>query len=315
MTIRLAVVMDPVSGIHFQKDSTLAMLWEAQDRGYELFYFEQKDLFLRDGIPYGEAHPLRVSRDAAAWYQLGDRETIELASLNVILMRKDPPFDANYIYSTYILDHAEQRGVMVVNKPQTLRDCNEKFFTASFPQCAPPMLVTQSADYLHAFLKEQKDIVCKPLDAMGGTSIFRLVDSDVNANVVFETLTHKGRAFIVAQQYIPDIIHGDKRILLLDGEPVPHALVRVPQGNDWRGNLAAGAKGVIQPLTERDQFICAQLAPELKKRGLYFVGIDVIGDFLTEINITSPTGIREIDAGANINVSAMLMDVIESHLG
>lgn len=315
MTVRLGIIMDPIGSIHYKKDSTLAMLWEAAARGYEIYYFEQKDLFLRDGVPYGDARILQVFHDPKKWFAFqGEKKRITLDELNVILMRKDPPFNEEYIYTTYILDHAERLGVLVVNQPQALRDANEKLFATFFPQCSPPHLVTQSSARLREFWQEQGDIVCKPLDTMGGVSVFRLQKNDVNANVIFETLTKNGSTSIMAQQFLPAIKSGDKRILLIDGEVIPYALARIPQGDDWRGNLAVGAKGIVQPLSERDHFICAALSPELRKRGLYFVGIDVIGDYLTEINVTSPTGIRELDEGAGLNISAKLMDCIESKL-
>lgn len=315
MTIRLGVVMDPISAIHYKKDSTLAMLLEAKARGFELYYFEQNDLFLRDGVPYGDASRLDVFADATHWFDLKQKQTLPLSDLNLILMRKDPPFSEEYIYTTYILEHAERLGVLVVNRPQSLRDANEKLFATSFPDCIPSSIVTASTNKLNAFWKEHGDIVCKPLNSMGGVSVFRLKQDDVNANVIFETLTRNETCAIMAQRYIPEIVDGDKRILLIDGEAFPMALARVPQGNDWRGNLAAGAKGRIQPLTERDQFICAQIGPELRKRGLYFVGIDVIGDYLTEINVTSPTGIRELDEGTGKNISGLLFDKLKSYLG
>lgn len=233
----------------------------------------------------------------------------------MILMRKDPPFSEEYIYSTYILEQAERQGVLVMNRPQSLRDANEKLFATHFPEVCPPSVVTQSIATLHAFWQEHQDIVCKPLNVMGGASVFRLREGDVNANVIFETLTRNQTIYIMAQRYIPEISkYGDKRILMIDGEVVPHVLARIPQGNDWRGNLAAGAKGVVQPLSERDRYIAELVAPDLRTRGLYFVGLDVIGDYLTEINVTSPTGIREIDAVANINISAMLMDAVLPYL-
>ena len=314
MTIRLGVVMDPIGSINYKKDSTLAMLLEAQKRNYELYYIEQRHLFLRNGIPYGEAYPLQVFHDEKKWFVLKEKIILPLAELDVILMRKDPPFNEEYIYTTYLLEHAERKGVLIVNRAQSLRDCNEKLFATYFPQCSPPTLVTESIEKLWAFWKEHEDIICKPLNSMGGFSVFRLNKEDVNANVIFEMLTRGGTFYLMAQKFIPDIKEGDKRILLIDGEPIPYALARVPQGNDWRGNLAVGAKGVVQALTERDQFICEQIKMELKIRGLYFVGIDVIGHYLTEINVTSPTGIRELDAGTGFNISAKLMDVIEKKI-
>lgn len=309
--MRLGVVMDPISAINYKKDSTLAMLWEAAARHWELFYFEQADLFLRDGLPYGNARVLSVYRDPAKWFEFEEAKTIPLEDLDVILMRKDPPFNEKFIYSTYILEHASLRGVLVINRPQALRDANEKFFATFFPQCSPPTLITQSVEKIRAFWKEQRDIVCKPLNSMGGVLVFRLQENDVNANVILDAITHNGTFPIMAQRFIPEIKAGDKRILLINGEPVPHALVRIPQENDWRGNLAVGAKGVIEPLTARDRWICAEVAEPLRRHGLVFAGIDIIGDYLTEINVTSPTGIRELDDALNSNISAELMDWIE----
>ena len=314
MTKRLGVVMDPIETIHYKKDSTLAMLWEAEARGWEIYYFEQGNLFLRDAIPYGHARQLNVFRDPVKWYTFLGEKTMPLADLDVILMRKDPPFNEEYIYTTYILEHAEQLGVLVVNRARSLRDCNEKLFAATFPQCMPPTMVTQSIKLLTEFINEHKDIVCKPLNSMGGTSVFRVKENDVNANVIFDTLTNEGTCYIMAQKFIPDIKSGDKRILMVNGGPVLHSLARIPQGDDWRGNLAVGAKGVVQPLTERDRFICAQVGPVLRERGLYFVGLDVIGDYLTEVNVTSPTCIRELDEQTGSNISGLLFDVIEKQL-
>lgn len=314
MKIKLGVVMDAVSGIHYKKDSTLAMLWEAQAREWEIYYFELNDLFIRDGKAYGDARVLKVFKDPEKWFALTEKKTLPLTELNLILMRKDPPFNEEYIYSTYILEHAERAGVLVVNRPQALRDSNEKLFATYFSQCSPPSIVTQSRQKLFEFWNEHQDIVCKPLNSMGGTSVFRLQDQDVNANVIFEILTCDESIYIMAQKFIPEIKHGDKRILMINGEPVSHVLARVPSNNDWRGNLAAGAKGIVQPLSARDKWICDQVGPVLRQRGLYFAGLDVIGDFLTEINVTSPTCIREIDAGAKLNVSAMLLDSLEKLL-
>jgi glutathione synthase len=314
MKMKLGIVMDPIANIHYKKDSTLAMLWEAQARDFDIYYFELQDLYLLDDVPYGRAQKLQVFKDEDKWYDLQNKQDIPLAELNVILMRKDPPFNEEYIYSTYILEHAERLGVLVVNKPRSLRDANEKLFTTYFTQCTPPSIVTQSIERLHAFWQEHHDIVCKPLNSMGGTSIFRLQIQDVNAQVIFETLTERGTVFIIAQRYIPEITKGDKRILMIDGKPFPYALARVPQGRDWRGNLAAGAQGQVQPLSERDQWICAQVGPVLRERGLYFVGIDVIGDYLTEVNVTSPTCIREIDAAVGSNISALLFDAILTYM-
>ncbi len=312
--MQLGVVMDPIQGINYHKDSTLAMLWEAERRGASIFYIEQQDLFLREGEAFAEGCTLQVFEDPAHWFSLSDRRTRALRELDVILMRKDPPFNEKFIYTTYILDHAAREGVLVVNHPQALRDANEKFFTGYFPQCAPPTLVTQSRQRLLAFWREHHDIVCKPLNSMGGVLVFRLKDNDVNANVILDALTQNGNFPIMAQRFIPEISEGDKRIILINGEPIPYALARVPQENDWRGNLAVGAKGVVRPLTPRDQWICQQVGPVLRERGLYFVGIDVIGDYLTEVNVTSPTGIRELDDALNINISAQLFDFITATL-
>lgn len=312
MTQRLGIVMDPMTTVNYAKDSTLAMMWEAQERGWEIVYFEQKDLFLKNAEPFGKGRDLKLFHEPNKFYEIGAEHIIPLAELDMIFMRKDPPFNAEYIYTTYILEHAEMLGVLVVNRPQSLRDANEKLFTTHFPQCCPPHVVTQSIEVLRGFWHEYHDIICKPLDTMGGLSVFRLQEQDVNANVVFETLTKAGTTHIIAQKYIPEITLGDKRIILINGEVIPHVLSRVPQGEDWRGNLAVGAKGVVQPLTERDQWICDQIGPTLRARGLYFVGIDVIGDYLTEINVTSPTGIRQIDKAAGINISSILFDALEN---
>ena len=314
MTIRLGVVMDPIAAITYKKDSTLAMLWAAQDRGWELHYMEQADLYLDRGVPMATTRPLTVHRDPERWYGLGTPAASALDGFDAILMRKDPPFDNEYIYRTYILEAAEERGVLVVNKPQSLRDCNEKMFATQFPQCCPPLLVTRDAARLKAFHAEHKDVVMKPLDGMGGSSVFRMREGDSNLSVVIEVLTDHGATTIMAQRYLPEIAEGDKRILLIDGEAVPYCLARVPAVGESRGNLAAGGSGRVQPLTERDRWIVAQVAPALKARGLLFVGLDVIGDYLTEINVTSPTCIREIDHAQGTDIGAMLMDCIASKL-
>jgi len=305
--------MDPINKINTKKDSTLAMLKEASLRQWELVYFEQGDLFSRSGDPNGIGRPLTL-QDAEQWYQLSEEKEYHLGDFDFILMRKDPPFDVNYIYATYLLEKAEQSGAIIVNKPQSLRDCNEKFFATSFPQCCPPLLVAQRADLLREFLQTHKDVVIKPLDGMGGESIFRIKGEDENTSVIIETLTQHQSRPVMAQQYIPEISNGDKRILLIDGKPVPYSLARVPAQGELRGNLAAGGSGVAQALTARDYWICEQLAPTLKEKGLIFVGIDVIGDYLTEVNVTSPTCIREIDSAFDTNIAALLMDALESRL-
>jgi glutathione synthase len=311
MSIRLGVVMDPIGAINIKKDSTFAMLLEAQRRGWELHYMEQGDLFLRDGQSYGRTRDLSVADDRAGWHSLGDRRLAPLETLDVILMRKDPPFDMEYIYATYILERAELAGALVINKPQALRDANEKLYTAWFAHCCPPTLVTRSIQQLREWLHEHGDIILKPLGSMGGASIFRLREGDPNISVVLETLTDRGRRYAMAQSFIPEIAHGDKRILLIDGEPVPYALARIPAPGETRGNLAAGGRGVGVALSERDRWICSQVGPSLRAKGLMFVGLDVIGDYLTEINVTSPTCIRELDAIYGLNISALLLDRIE----
>jgi glutathione synthase len=315
MTIRMGVVMDPIASINPKKDSTLAMLVAAHTRGWEIDYMEQADLFLRDGEACADARTLgSVSYDPAQLYSLDEPRQIALADLDVILMRKDPPFDTEYIYTTYILEQAEARGTLVVNRCRALRDANEKMFTAWYPQCIPPTLVTRDAGRIRGFLAEQEDIVVKPLWGMGGASVFRLGTSDPNIGVVIETLTHFGTQYIMAQRYLPEIRDGDKRILMIDGEPVPWALARIPRPGETRGNLAAGGEGVGVELSERDRWICQQVGPSLRDQGLMFVGLDVIGDYLTEINVTSPTCIRELDEIYDLDIAAQLMDAIEQRL-
>jgi glutathione synthase len=306
--------MDPIQLISFQKDSTLAILLAAQRKGFELFYMQQQDLFLDNGEPRAQLTPLRVFDDPNRWYELGESRVAALEEMDVLLMRKDPPFDGEFIYSTYILEAAEQRGSLVVNKPQSLRDCNEKVFATQFPQCTPPLLVSRDQARLKMFLEKHGDVVYKPLDGMGGTSIFRVSEGDQNLNVILETLTDYGQQTIMAQKYLPEITRGDKRILVVDGNVIPFSLARIPTGSDFRGNLAAGGRGVVQPLSERDQWIAQQVAPTLKERGLIFVGLDVIGDYLTEINVTSPTCIREIDNAENTQIGDQLIAAILGRL-
>jgi glutathione synthase len=312
--IKLGVVMDPIGSISYKKDSTLAMLVEAQTRGWKIFYMEQADLFLRDGIPYARTRELKVAYDSEHWYEFGKEAEIPLANLSVILMRKDPPFDTEFIYTTYILEQAEARGTLVVNRCQSLRDANEKMYTAWFPDCCPPTLVSRKDGQIRDFLAEHGDIVVKPLWGMGGAMVFRLRKDDPNTGVVIETLTEHGSRYAMAQRFIPEISEGDKRILMIDGEPVPYALARIPQFGETRGNLAAGGEGVGVELTDRDRWICDQVAPTLREKGLLFVGLDVIGSYLTEINVTSPTCIRELDTQYGINISAQLMDAIAARL-
>jgi glutathione synthase len=309
-TLQLAVVMDPIGSIKIHKDSTFAMLLAAQTRGWQLFYMEQRDLSLRDGVCHARIRELRVEDNPAGWYQLGEAAEIPLHEMDVVLMRKDPPFDMEYIYTTYLLEAAENRGCFVVNRPRSLRDANEKLFTGYFPHCTPPTLVTRREDEIRAFHREHGDIILKPLGGMGGASVFRVAPNDANLGVIIETLTQHGGAYTMAQRYIPEITQGDKRILMIDGEPVPYALARIPAKGETRGNLAAGGRGEGTPLDEHDRWIAAQVGPELRAHGILFAGLDVIGDYLTEINVTSPTCIRELDAQFGLNIAGDLIDAI-----
>ena len=314
MNINLGIVMDPISGINVAKDSSFAMLLAAQARGWKLWYMEFGDLWLRDGQANAAMRPLQVRDNPTDWFSLESPQTAPLSNLSVILMRKDPPFDLEYIVSTYILEQAETAGTLIVNKPQSLRDANEKLYTAWFPQCCVPTQVTRRASYIRAFLQEQGDIILKPLEGMGGKSIFRLKNGDVNTSVIIETITEYEQKFVKAQRFIPAISQGDKRILLVDGEPIPYALARIPAEGEVRGNLAAGGRGEGIRLSQRDKWICQQVGPTLRKKGLLFVGLDVIGDFLTEINVTSPTCIRELDQLYNLDIAEQLMEVIASKI-
>jgi len=307
--------MDPIDEIKPAKDTTLAMLLAAQKRGWELWYAEQRDLWLRDGVAFGRVRPVSVRNDLKDWFTLDAAHTRPLAEFRVILMRKDPPFDMEYIYTTYILERAEQQGVLVANRPQGLRDMNEKVFTAWFPQCCAPTLITRDMADMHAFLREHLRIVCKPLYGMGGRSIFVVDRGDKNANVVFETMTEYGTRFAIVQRYIPDIVStGDSRILVIDGEPAPYALARIPQESDNRGNLAAGARGEGRELNDRDRWLVSEIGSTLRQRGMLFVGLDVIGGYVTEINVTSPTGVRELDKQFGTEIAGLLMDAIEKRL-
>ena len=310
----LGVVMDPIQSINYTKDTSLSLLLAALRQGYKLFYMEQRHLFLDGGNPRAEVRPLKVFEDEHRWYELEGASSVPLEELDVILMRKDPPFDSEFIYSTYILEAAERRGTLVVNRPQSLRDCNEKVFATQFPQCTPPLLVSRDQGRLKKFLSEHGDVVFKPLDGMGGTSIFRVREGDQNLNVILETLTKHGAETIMAQKYLPDIVTGDKRILVVDGKVVPYCLARIPSEGEFRGNLAAGGSGVVQPLSDRDRWIAEQIAPTLVEKGLLFVGLDVIGDYLTEINVTSPTCVREIDRAQNTAIADQLMAAIDARL-
>jgi glutathione synthase len=310
----LGVVMDPIETIKPKKDSTLAMLLAARKRGWGIVYLRQQDLEVRGGAPRGHGKLLTVQDDPQHWFELGDAWQGGLEDLDVLLMRKDPPFDMEYIYTTYILELAERRGLLVVNKPASLRDINEKMYTAWFPQCTPPSLVTRSRGALIEFLQEHGKIVLKPLDGMGGRSIFVVTAGDLNVNVIIETLTDHGAVFTLAQRYIPEITQGDKRVLLIDGEPVDFALARIPAPGESRGNLVMGATGEGRPLTARDRWLCGEVGPVLAAKGVLFAGLDVIGDYLTEINVTSPTGIRELDRQFGIDIAAKLIAAIDRRL-
>lgn len=314
MTIRLGVVMDPIARINIKKDTSFAMLLEAQARGWELHYMELDDLYLRDGRTFARTRRLELERNADGWFRFLDDGTRALDELDALLMRKDPPFDQEYIYATYLLEAAEGRGLYVVNKPRSLRDANEKLFTAWFPQCCAPTVVARDSRRIRDFLREQGEIVLKPLDGMGGASIFRVAQDDPNLSVILETMTRHNTRFVMAQRYLPEIADGDKRILVVNGEPVPYALARIPAQGESRGNLAAGGRGDGRPLTARDFWIAQQVGPELKARGLVFVGLDVIGDYLTEVNVTSPTCVQELDKAFGLNIAGQLMDHIAREL-
>jgi len=313
-TPSIGVVMDPIAHINIKKDSTFAMLLAARRRGWPVFYMEQQDLWLAEGRVHARMRALEVRDQAVDWFTLGEAMERPLAELDAVLMRKDPPFDMEYLYSTYLLELAEREGCLVVNRPRSLRDANEKLFTAWFPQCCPETVVSRDMARLRRFLGEQQDIVVKPLDGMGGASVFRIRQGDPNTGVILETITQHGKRTVMAQRFLPEYVEGDKRILLVDGEPVPYALARIPASGEARANLAAGGRGEGVPLTERDRWICQQVAPALRERGLLFVGLDVIGDYLTEINVTSPTCIRELDAQYGLDIGGQLMDAIARHL-
>ncbi|EIV2971475.1 glutathione synthase [Cronobacter sakazakii] len=312
--IKLGIVMDPIANINIKKDSSFAMLLEAQRRGYELHYMEMADLYLDNGQGRARTRLVSVEQNYDKWYEFGTEQDIALADLDVVLMRKDPPFDTEFIYATYILERAEEKGTLIVNKPQSLRDCNEKLFTAWFADLTPHTLVTRNKAQLKAFWEKHGDIILKPLDGMGGASIFRVKEGDPNLSVIAETLTVLGSRYCMAQNYLPAIKDGDKRVLVVDGEPVPYCLARIPQGGETRGNLAAGGRGEPRPLTDSDWEIARRVGPTLKAKGLIFVGLDIIGDKLTEINVTSPTCVREIEAQYPVSITGMLMDAIEKRL-
>lgn len=312
--MKIGVLMDPIETISFKKDSTLEMMWQAQQRGWQVIYFEQKDLFVDNGIAKVNAKRTQVMMDPKKWFEHKESLTMNLGDIDAILMRKDPPFDMEFIYTTYILELAEKQGSLIVNKPQALRDCNEKAYTLWFPELCPTSLVTRDNQQIRDFIKQHSDIIIKPLDGMGGSSIFRIKDNDPNIGVVLETMTDYGKQFTLCQKYIPEITQGDKRILMVDGNPVDFSLARIPMQGETRGNLAAGGTGVSKPLSTRDREICETVGPELRRRGILFAGLDVIGDYLTEINVTSPTCIRELNEQNNLNIAGALMDAIEKKI-
>jgi len=314
VSLRLGILMDPISQIVFKKDSSLALLLAAKARGWMLYYLESQDLYQLHGKVRTRCRPLEVFDDSEHWFALGDEQDIALAELDVMLMRKDPPFDMEFVYASYLLECAEREGVLVVNRPQSLRDCNEKLFATQFAHLMPPTLVGRRADILREFAAKQGDVIFKPLDGMGGASIFRHRMGDPNLSVILETLTDFGRRQMMAQAYLPAIKDGDKRIIMVDGEPVPWCLARIPAVGESRGNLAAGGRGEVRALSKRDLQIAEEIGPVLREKGLLLVGLDVIGEHLTEINVTSPTCLREIDTASGISIAAMLMDAIERKL-
>ena len=304
--------MDSLESINYKKDSTLAMMAAAQSRGWNIFTIQQGGLFVSDGAILARQVEIRVKQGSPDWFEVRSELTGPVNDLDAVLMRKDPPFDMEYIYTTYLLEMAENEGVLVLNRPGSIRDCNEKLFALQFPQCCPPHIVSRDAEILRSFHESQKDVIFKPLDGMGGTSIFRIKHDDPNLSVIIETLTDNGNRQIMAQKFIPEISDADTRILLINGEPVPYGLARIPAKGETRGNLAAGGEGVARPLNDRDLWICDQVGASLRQKGLYFVGIDVIGDFLTEINVTSPTCIREIDKAYELDIAADYIKFIET---
>jgi|TARA_B110000967_G_scaffold30926_1_gene29206 glutathione synthase len=310
--MKLGVVLDPLAQINYKKDSTLAMMASAQKLGWEIFALQQGDLYILDGTVRGKFTQLTIKEGSADWYSVLGHTDIALTEMNAVLMRKEPPFDMEFIYTTYLLEMAEKEGLVVLNRPGSIRDCNEKLFALQFPQCCPPHLVSRDIETLKQFHQTNSDVIFKPLDGMGGSSIFRVKPGDPNLSVILETLTDHGQQQIMAQRFIPEIAEGDTRILLINGEPVPYGLARIPAKGETRGNLAAGGSGVARPLTDSDYRICDAVGPALKEKGLYFVGIDVIGDFLTEINVTCPTCIREIDAAYDLDIATDYMHFIET---
>jgi glutathione synthase len=312
--MKIGIIMDPIQQINITKDSSFAMLLAAQALGWDIYYMELSDLFIADNRPGAKMHSLTVADDIRQWFTITKTEVLQLQELDIILMRKDPPVTMEYIYVTHMLDLARQAGVCVVNNPSALREVNEKLYIYWFPDCIAPTLVSRSLDQFVNFMDEYEDVILKPLDGMGGTSVFRVQKANANAEVIIETLTNRGEKFAMAQRFIPDIVNGDKRILLIDGNPVPHALARIPKPGEHRGNLAAGGSGEGVELTDRDREICNIIAPVLREKGLRFVGIDVIGNYLTEINVTSPTCIRELDKLYGLDLARDFLLTIEQTL-
>jgi len=311
---RVGIIMDPIADIKPYKDTSFRLALEAQARGHELLYMELKDLFVNAGVAYGSVRSLAVTDRNTDFYTLGERETVKLGDIDMLIMRKDPPFDIEFVYATHILDLAQRDGALVANRPQSLRDCSEKLYTAWFPELIPATLVTRSAEQIRAFHAEHKNIILKPLDGMGGASIFKVSEDGGNLGVIIETLTAMGTRYAMAQEYLPAITDGDKRILIINGEPMPYSLARVPSAGETRGNLAAGGSGRPQPLSDSDWALARAIGPELKEKGLFLVGLDVIGDRITEINVTSPTCMREIEAAYSINIAAKFFEALEAEL-
>jgi glutathione synthase len=309
--LKTGIVMDPIGEIKTYKDSSFAMLLEAQRRDHSLFYMEPDDLYAKDGRVFARMQQLEVRDNNTDWFSLKPVGSMPLDELDIVLMRRDPPFNMDYIYATYMLELAEKAGTLVINRPQSLRDANEKFFINNFPQCCVPMMITSRSARIREFVGQHGHCVVKPLDGMGGESVFQVSDSDLNLNVILETITRHDSRAVMAQKYIDEISQGDKRILVINGEPVPYALARFAGEGDFRGNLAKGGSSQGVPLSERDRWICSQVAPELKKRGILFAGLDVIGDWLSEVNVTSPTCIRELDEAFDLNIAGLLFDAAE----
>ena len=309
--MKLGIVMDPIETINFKKDSTLAMMIEAQNKNHELFYMTPDSLYINSGISYAASSKVEVKNDPLGWFELEEEKLIKLSELDSILMRQDPPFNSNYIYNTYVLEMASREGVSIFNNPRSLRDCNEKVFATEFPQCCTKHLVTSHKKLLTDFVEEHNDTVIKPLDGMGGASIFRLKKNDPNLNVILETITLHFTQKVMIQEYIPEIAEGDKRVLVINGEPMSAAIARIPAQGELRGNLAAGASAVAKSLSDRDMWICKEVGPSLVEKGLLLVGLDIIGDYLTEINVTSPTCFKEYRELCDIDVAKTFIESVE----